>query len=155
MPFGFSGLMGAKTKKTPVSKPSNQELSRLKSEYDEVVAKLSKECSAVGTAPEQRASVDAAEQKPAASGKSDHDERAGDFEEITVVENWIRFLKANAELLVLYGLIEVTFLLPRSPHGCLYEPLLSKLILCCACPHGLCALPRGSDICHTVLRELD
>ncbi len=112
--FRFHGLMGGKKvrNKAPVSESSSEELSKLKSEYEEVVAKFSKESPTVSTAPGGKASAVATEQKPAASAKGD-DESADELEEITVAENWMRFLKGNAELLVLYGLIEVTILRPQ------------------------------------------
>ena len=121
---GLPELMGGKKgkNKVAVSGPSSNELSRLKSEYEEVIAKLSKEGQSLSTAPGQEASTEqhAGEPKSAASAKGDYE-----FEEITVTENWMRFFKANAELLVLYGLIEVTMLLNpiASWLACMIVPL--------------------------------
>lgn len=74
----------------------DEQLSRLKAEYEEVVAKMSKEPND-GTDP-------CCGPTTGSDGHGSEDE----FEEITVIENWMRFFKANAELLVLYGVIEVT-----------------------------------------------
>ena len=110
--------------KVPVSDASSKdELSRLKAEYEEVVAK-------------SKGPNDGKDPGGGPATGSDGDGSEDEFEEITVIENWTRFFKANAELLVLYGLIEVTKLREqpaRSP--CAYCPLLhfsfrSMLITC-------------------------
>lgn len=124
--------MGGKTLAGTVSDASSkdEQLSRLKAEYEEVVAKMSKEPND-GTDP-------CCGPTTGSDGHGSEDE----FEEITVIENWMRFFKANAELLVLYGVIEVTKLRSSPNHSvCLTS-------LCLQCALGCGPGVRPSILCR-------
>ena len=80
---------------------NDDELLRLKAEYEQFVDKNSKEANNSTWKPDQKSST-------ADSSEQDAEDADRETEEISVVENWMRFLKVNAEWLVLYGLLEVT-----------------------------------------------